>query len=181
MATLNLDRVQTRQLYGLQLVTGTISMSNSYTTGGEAINLPLTDVKGMFIENRDGYSFQYDAINKKMKVFQHLRSYTVSVDLPSIAAGATSDVAVTVTGITTNDNLVSLVTPGNLTHGLVIQEARITAANTITLRVSNLSAAAIDELAKNYTFVVQKNVAQEVPNGSNLSTLTGVSFLAYGW
>lgn len=69
MATLNIDKVNTRQLTGVRLVTGTIDFDSSYPTGGEAISLPLNEVKGMLIENKAGYVFQYDRTNKKILAY----------------------------------------------------------------------------------------------------------------
>jgi hypothetical protein len=96
MATLNIDRVQTRRLFGLRLVTGTISMSNSYTTGGEAINLPLTEVKGMVIENKGGYMFEYDRANKKVKAYQF--DYAAASAGPAVEVPAATNLSA-LTGI----------------------------------------------------------------------------------
>lgn len=69
MATLNVDKVNTRQLTGVRLVTGTIDFDSSYPTGGESISIPLNEVKGMLIENKSGYVFQYDRANKKILAY----------------------------------------------------------------------------------------------------------------
>lgn len=69
MATLNIDKVNTRQLTGVRLATGTIDFDSSYPTGGEAISLPLSEVKGMLIENKAGYVFSYDRTNKKILAY----------------------------------------------------------------------------------------------------------------
>jgi len=103
MATLNIQKVHTRQLTGVRLVMGTIGFDSSYPTGGEAIDLPLNEVNGMLIENKAGYSFEYDRTNKKIKAYQY--------NYPGAAAGP----------------------------------------------------------------------ATEVPNATDLSTITGVAFIAWGW
>lgn len=96
MATLTLGRVQTRRFFGVRIVAGYIAMSASYTTGGEAINLPLSDIKGMLIENKGGYMFEYDRANKKIKAFQF--DYDAAADGPAVEVAAETDLSA-LTGI----------------------------------------------------------------------------------
>jgi len=135
MAIVNLDRVQTRRLYGLRLVTGTIDFDSSYPTGGEAIELPLNDVKGMFIENKAGYVFEYDRTNKKVKAFTPTAAIANTLSA-SVDAGATA-----VTSTAANGSIITL-----------SGQAGIPATP-----------------------------ASEVTNGTDLSSLTGVAFFAWGW
>jgi hypothetical protein len=78
MATLNIDKVTTRQLSGVRLAMGTIDFGSSYPTGGESISLPLSEVKGILIENKAGYVFQYDRDNKK--VLAYYADYDAAAD-----------------------------------------------------------------------------------------------------
>jgi hypothetical protein len=77
---------------------------------------------------------------------------SVSVDLPSIAAGAETDVTVTVPGVLLGDSIA--VNTAGLTTGLGITDERASAANTVILRVRNFSAGAIDQAAQNFAFLI---------------------------
>jgi hypothetical protein len=77
-------------------------------------------------------------------------SATVTLDFPSIAAGGQAELNVTLPGAVVG-SVVMLGLPASLEAGLVISPARISAANTVTVRVSNITAAAIDPAAAQYT------------------------------
>lgn len=85
---------------------------------------------------------------------QHL-SATASLDFPSIAAGAAADLAITVTGAAVGDG-VTLGPPVALEAGLVIAYWGVTAANTVTIRLRNETAAAIDPVAATWRAGVWK-------------------------
>jgi hypothetical protein len=78
----------------------------------------------------------------------------VSIDPPSIAAGAVADVAVTVTGAVVGDSVVVNPPTAGLTAGLLVCQARVSAANTVTVRLHNASAGVIDEAAANWAVLV---------------------------
>jgi len=77
---------------------------------------------------------------------------TVSVDPPSIAAGAAVNVDVTISGLTT-DHVVLLQIPAALEAGLVYGGCVVTAANTLRIRLANVTAAAIDGVARDWKYV----------------------------
>lgn len=56
---------------GLRFVTGQIDFDASYPTGGEALDLGTmlqgATLKGVFIETKNGYIFEYDYTNEKVK------------------------------------------------------------------------------------------------------------------
>ncbi|HON93810.1 MAG TPA: hypothetical protein PKZ07_19730 [Sedimentisphaerales bacterium] len=56
-----------------QMVNGTIMFDSSYPTGGESFDpdvlFGVHDIDYVMIENRNGYFFEYDAANKKIKAF----------------------------------------------------------------------------------------------------------------
>ena len=167
----------------MKFLSGNINFPSSYITGGHVMDLAshFKNLLGVMFETKSGYIFEYDYTNKKAKAMQHLRNFTVSVDLPSINANATADVAITVTGIGTSDRLVEVIPAAALDHGLVVQRIWVSGANTVTARISNLTAGAIDAAAANWTFVTKKDIAQEVPSATNLSAVTGVRFFAWGY
>lgn len=78
-------------------------------------------------------------------------SGTVSVNPPSIAGGAEADVSVTITGAAAGD-VVVLQPPAALTAGLYIVGVAVTATNTVTLRLYNVTGGAIDEAAATWNY-----------------------------
>lgn len=73
-----------------------------------------------------------------------IKSGTVAVDPASIAAGASAETAVTITGVAAGD-IVILEPPASLESGLVADGVgRVSAADTVQVRLTNASAAAID-------------------------------------
>lgn len=82
---------------------------------------------------------------------------TVSVDPGSIAAGASADVAVTITGAATGDVVVMNPPAAGLTADLLIAGVRVSAADTVSIRLSNQSAAPIDELAGTWSYLIIKS------------------------
>lgn len=78
---------------------------------------------------------------------------TVSVDLASIAAGATAEATVTVTGAAAGDAVIAN-PPATIAAGLGVVGAYVSAANTVKLRVHNSTAGAIDEAAANWVFTL---------------------------
>ncbi|WP_433329981.1 hypothetical protein [Spirillospora sp. CA-294931] len=68
-----------------------------------------------------------------------------SLDFPSIAAAGQHELTIAVTGAAVGDAVV-LAPPAALTAGL-IANARVTAPGTVTIRLANITAAAIDPAA----------------------------------
>jgi len=81
-----------------------------------------------------------------------LKIGTVSVDPPSIAAGASGDVDVTVSGLTT-DYKVVVMCQSYLEPGLVPQAALVPSANTLRIRLYNPTAAAIDGGPRDWFYI----------------------------
>jgi hypothetical protein len=67
---------------------------------------------------------------------------TVSVDPPNIGANTSTTFTVTITGVQSGD-LVFLTPPSDIEPGLVFQGASVTAANTVTIRMRNVTGAAV--------------------------------------
>lgn len=72
-------------------------------------------------------------------------SASAALDFPSIAAGASSSLTITVAGIvTTSTPTVSLGWSAALPAGIVVSHAWVSASNTVTVTVTNISGAAVD-------------------------------------
>ncbi len=81
-----------------------------------------------------------------------IRFGTVAVDPPSIAADTTTNVSVTVSGLTTSDKVwVSAVNA--LEDGLVLESAQVTATNTLTLGIRNTTGSSIDGASRNWQYL----------------------------
>ena len=77
---------------------------------------------------------------------------SATLDFASIAAAGSADLTITVAGAATN-NVVSLGLPAAPTAGLVFQ-AFVSAANTVTVRATNITAGAVDAVSATYSVVV---------------------------
>jgi hypothetical protein len=77
---------------------------------------------------------------------------SAALNFASIAAAAQEDLTITVTGAAAN-NAVILGLPVAPTAGLVFN-AFVSAANTVTVRATNITAAAIDPASATYSVVV---------------------------
>jgi hypothetical protein len=86
------------------------------------------------------------------KLWNNIRVGTVSVDPPSIAATTSATFTVTLTCAATDK--IILIPPSTIEAGLIFQGANITAANTVTIRMYNYTAAAIDGAALTWTYIL---------------------------
>lgn len=93
--TVTLDYPRTRKIgKNLKMISGTIAFDSSYPTGGELANGAngitryFKSCKEVICDQKDGYLFEYDQANTKLKVL-------VPVD---IAAGGTADANNTLIG-----------------------------------------------------------------------------------
>jgi hypothetical protein len=78
---------------------------------------------------------------------------TVSVDPPNINPNTSTTFTVTITGVQAGD-LVFLTPPSDIEGGLVFQGADGTAANTVTIRIRNVTGAAVDGAARTWSYMV---------------------------
>jgi len=83
---------------------------------------------------------------------KNLKIGAVTVDPPSIAAGAAANVDVTVEGLTTDHKVIAMC-QGDLEAGLVPLAAYVSAANTLRIRLYNPTAAAIDGAARPWFYI----------------------------
>ncbi len=78
---------------------------------------------------------------------------TVSVDPPNIDANTSTTFTVTITGVGTGD-LAFLTPPSDIEGGLVFQGAHVTAANTVTTQMRNVTGVAVDGAARTWRYMV---------------------------
>lgn len=78
--------------------------------------------------------------------------FTVTVDHASCAANTSIETVVTVPGLKVGDFVA--VNKPSLEAGLSVANARVSAADTLAIQVSNTTAGAIDEASETYTITV---------------------------
>jgi len=97
------------------------------------------------------YHVEKDAVAK-----EHFKSCgTVTVDPPSIGAGATANLDITVPGLETTD-YVLVVCTSDLEPGLVHVSSYVPSANTLRIRLFNTATAAIDGAARTWAWFAFK-------------------------
>ena len=77
---------------------------------------------------------------------------TASLNFPSINAASQADLTITVTGAAVGDE-VAMALPAAPAAGIVFN-AFVSAANTVTIRATNVTAAPVDPAAANYSVLV---------------------------
>lgn len=77
-----------------------------------------------------------------------------TVDLASIAANTTVEVDVTVTDVLATDVLLGVNSPAALNAGLAVVDGRVKSANTVTIRVANVTGGALDAASGSFKFVI---------------------------
>jgi hypothetical protein len=77
---------------------------------------------------------------------------TVTIDPPSIAAGSTANVDVSVPGLTTSHRVL-VMCQSDLEHGLIPIAAYVPADNTLRVRLTNFTSAAIDGAARTWFYI----------------------------
>ncbi len=88
-------------------------------------------------------------------VFRDIRVYVVTFNPASVATITTAEQDITVTGVTTQDVVLSVSKP-TLTAGLGLANARVKAANTVAVTFVNPTAGAVDAAEEAYTIVVAR-------------------------
>jgi hypothetical protein len=103
----------------------------------------------------DGYvAFYAAASTRYYRLGRTELRVPVTVDFPSVPAGGTVTQAITVTGASVGDR-VELIKPTTLEAGIWV-EGIVTAGNTVTLRCSNITGAAIDPASASYTVLIPR-------------------------
>lgn len=82
-------------------------------------------------------------------VITKIKQYSVSVDPASLAAATGAVTSVTVTGVTTEDVIISCEAQAALNNG-ISYSARVSAANTVAIHFVNVTAGAIDVSATTF-------------------------------
>jgi len=92
----NVHSLEMLQGRGVQFALAQLLFDSSYATGGEAITVPMGTVFAGFVGREDGYTFEYDASAKKIKVYEGApsRSGIINDDDSAATNGADLQIAV---------------------------------------------------------------------------------------
>jgi hypothetical protein len=77
---------------------------------------------------------------------------TVAVDPANIGAQASAETAVTITGVAAGD-VVMFFPPASLESGLTLSAARVSGADTVQLRLSNVTGSGVDGASRTWEYV----------------------------
>lgn len=103
---------------------------------------PMMDEENRML-NHEWHVFFSSLIDKLPRI----QSFTVTLDPGSVTANSTREETITVKGVTVND--IAVVNKPTNTTGLMI-EARVSAADTITVRFGNVTTGNIDPGSESY-------------------------------
>lgn len=79
---------------------------------------------------------------------------TVTIDPASLAAGASADTSVTITGVVAGDTVVLNPPAAGLTAGLHITGVWVSAADTVKVRIYNSTGGALDQASDTWNYLV---------------------------
>lgn len=83
----------------------------------------------------------------------YIKSGTIAVDPASLATLSSSETSVTISGAAVGD-IVIMNPPASFETGLIFSGARVSAANTVLVRISNMTAGSINGAALNWTYTI---------------------------
>jgi hypothetical protein len=78
----------------------------------------------------------------------------VTVDLASVGSAAVTEKTLTITGAVAGDCVILTPPAAGITAGLVVCDARVSAADTVKVRVANLSGGTVDEASGTWEYTI---------------------------
>lgn len=79
---------------------------------------------------------------------------TVSINPASIGSAAVGETSVTISGAVVGDVVILVPPTAGLTAGLAATQAYVSAADTVKVRIANLSGGSVDEAAGTWTYIL---------------------------
>lgn len=132
---------------------GTIrAVGATFGRASPAVNMRSNDGGYIYTSDTASNTTRYErlAIGSDGAVMATKRSATLLQDVASIAAQSTASFTVTVTGVTlTANNVVKVDWNGGAVAGLIL-DGHVTAADTVTVQLHNITAGAIDPPSRTY-------------------------------
>lgn len=100
-----------------------------------------------------GTGAKYNGWKPKLEVIASALTITSTKDFPSIAANTTAEMTFTITGAVLGDHVIAQPTTAGLETGLV-WSAYVSAADTVSLRIANVTTSAIDPASRQWKVTV---------------------------
>lgn len=150
----------------------------TYVAGGYSVtpaDFGLTDIIHVaHQQGTAGISFAYDYANQKVLLKSIIRQFTATFDPASLAGTTSRDDAITFTGVLATDLVLAVIPPAAVLASVVVQNCRVTGTDTVTARLTNPSAGAVDVLTGTWTaYVVAANGgAKELAASTDASAIT---------
>lgn len=140
-------------ILGALLFGTTVPVGATETTSIDALKLLVDNVEFYYSQTR-WEELHDDFIERAMGgVGDRIqRGHVLSSDPASIAAAGVGTVTLTVPGAVVGDQV--MVHPQELSNGLVVESYDVSAADTVTVRLLNPTAAAIDDTAQTYQYAL---------------------------
>lgn len=101
---------------------------------------------------REALEFRNDAIPASTKI-RGMYYVTAAVDPASLATLTSGETSVTINGVEAGDMVIANV-PASLETGLIFSGVRVSATNTVAVRLSNMTAGAVDGASRTWSFLV---------------------------
>jgi hypothetical protein len=95
----------------------------------------------------------FKVVDNSGQALTYIKSGTIAVDPASIATLQSAETAVTISGAAVGD-IVIMNVPASLETGLAFGGARVSAADTVQVRLSNMTAGAVDGTSRNWTYTI---------------------------
>lgn len=83
----------------------------------------------------------------------YIKSGTIAVDPASLATLSSSETSVTISGAAVGD-IVIMNPPASLETGLAFSGARVSAADTVLVRLTNVTAGSVDGTSRTWTYTI---------------------------
>jgi hypothetical protein len=93
-----------------------------------------------------------DVVQNSDLMVKGIRSGSITVDPANLTAQTSAETQVTLQGIESGD-VIMLNVPASLEAGLAFSGVRVSAANTIQVRLSNVTAGAIDGASRSWSYL----------------------------
>lgn len=140
----NISDIQNRNHNNLQNIQG--------GTSGEFYHLTSAQYAAIGIGNHNNLNAIQGGNSSNRWHLSMVITASATLDFPSIAAGGSQNLTITASGAVVNDGVI-LGLPSSWTAGIIYQ-AFVSAANTVTIRATNITGSAIDPVSASFFVMV---------------------------
>lgn len=95
----------------------------------------------------------FKPVSNSSQAMTYIKSGTISVNPESVSANSSAETEVTISGAAVGD-IVIMNVPASLEAGLAYSGVRVSAANTVQVRLSNITGSGVDGDARDWTYTI---------------------------